>query len=140
MNEICRCESTSCGCDCEGSVVLVFPCSGSADVGEIADHAGRLLARDGSAKMSCLVGIGGRISGIVKSAEAADYVVAIDGCPLACATKSFEEAGISGVLSISLADLDMPKGASPTTGERVERVASAVRQRVAEAEPKEPVT
>jgi len=58
------------GCGCSygrnDGPKLIFSCSGCADVGELADQAARKLTRDGAGKMSCLAGIGGRISGIVK--------------------------------------------------------------------------
>jgi uncharacterized metal-binding protein len=56
----------------------VFSCSGSADVGEVADQAARELSRQGKIKMFCLAGIGGKVSGIVKSTEAASTIVVID--------------------------------------------------------------
>ena len=41
----------------------------------------------------CTSGIGGRVSGIMKSAEASDKIIVIDGCPLNCARKTLELAG-----------------------------------------------
>lgn len=45
--------------------------------------------------MFCLAGIGGRVSGIIASTRSATAVLAIDGCPLECARKSLEQAGLS---------------------------------------------
>ena len=42
---------------------MIFACSGSADVGKIADLAARKLMEDGVGKMSCLAGVGGRVKG-----------------------------------------------------------------------------
>ena len=119
-------QTCGCGCDCGGKAVFVFPCSGSADVGEIADRAGRKLSADGTAKMFCLAGIGGRVSGIVKTSEAAGLLIAVDGCPLNCATKTLQEAGLTNIASISLSDLDLQKGQSPANEENIQRVVSAV--------------
>ena len=52
---------------CSGRPKLVFACSGAADVGEIADRAARKLNREGTGKMFCMAGLGGRISGILKT-------------------------------------------------------------------------
>jgi uncharacterized metal-binding protein len=41
-------------------VVLVFPCSGGSDVGELADRGARKLSQAGTAQMYCLAGIGAR--------------------------------------------------------------------------------
>lgn len=35
------------GCECGAAPTLIFPCSGSADVGEISDRIARKLTRDG---------------------------------------------------------------------------------------------
>ena len=110
-------EKKSCGC-C-AAPKLVFACSGGADVGALADQVARKLAADGVAKMFCLAGIGGRVSGILKTTEAASTIVAIDGCPLNCARKTLEEAGFTNFAHVQLADLGFKKGESPVTEERV---------------------
>lgn len=103
---------SGCGCSCGSNAgpKLIFACSGCADVGELADQAARKLTRDGVGKMSCLAGIGGRISGIVKSIDTAQSILAIDGCPLDCAKKTLESAGISRVNHLRLSDLGFEKG------------------------------
>jgi uncharacterized metal-binding protein len=95
---------------CGGSPNLIFACSGAADVGAVADQAARKLNRSGIGKMFCTVGIGGRVPGIMKTTEAADKILAIDGCPLNCVEKCLQEAGFSEFEHLQLADLDMEKG------------------------------
>jgi uncharacterized metal-binding protein len=46
----------------------------------------------GVAKMYCLAGVGGRISGSLTSAKAVNRIVAIDGCPLNCVRTTLEQA------------------------------------------------
>ncbi len=41
---------------CGGAPKLIFPCSGGADVGALADQAARRLTRDGFGTMYCLAG------------------------------------------------------------------------------------
>lgn len=101
---------SGCSCACSSGPKLIFSCSGAADVGELADQAARKLTRNGSGKMFCLAGIGGRVSGIIKSTEAAASILAIDGCALDCARKSLEEAGIVRVNHLRLTDLGFTKG------------------------------
>jgi uncharacterized metal-binding protein len=100
-------------CQCGAAPTLIFACSGAADVGAVADQAARKLTREGQGKMFCLAGIGGRVSGIMKSTEAAAKVLAIDGCALNCARKCLEEAGFSGFAHLLLADLGLKKGETP---------------------------
>ena len=105
---------TQAGCSCSCGVSkgprAIFSCSGAADVGELADRAARKLTSRGKGKMFCLAGIGGKVSGIVKSTEAAVSVLAIDGCALDCAKKTLEEAGFKRVSHIRLTDMGFEKG------------------------------
>jgi len=114
-------------CLCSAAPKLLFPCSGAADVGEIADRAARKLTADGDGKMYCLAGVGGRISVIIENTLAASKVVAIDGCSLNCAARTLRQAGIKGFDHIRLEDLGMEKGKSPVSEQNIERVASATR-------------
>ncbi|WP_461208734.1 putative zinc-binding protein [Desulfocurvus sp. DL9XJH121] len=115
-------DDKSCACACGGAPKLIFSCSGAADVGELADRAARGLTREGKGKMFCLAGIGGRVSGIVKTTEAASAILAIDGCPLECARKSLEEAGFTEFMHLRLGDMGLKKGDSPVSEENVARV------------------
>jgi uncharacterized metal-binding protein len=101
---------TSCSCSCSAGPKLIFSCSGAADVGALADQAARKLNKEGSGKMFCMAGIGGRVSGIMKSTEAAASILAIDGCALDCTKKSLEEAGFKQFNHLRLADLGFEKG------------------------------
>ena len=120
-------------CQCGAAPRLIFACSGSADVGAVADQAARKLTREGHGKMTCLAGIGGRVSGFLKSTEAASAVLVIDGCPLDCARKCLEQAGFSGFAHLRLADLGMDKGETPVNDEAVARVASRAAELLAAA-------
>jgi len=106
-------------CGCESNIKLIFPCSGAADVGEISDRASRELTRTGIAKMFCLTGIGGNISGMIASAKAADQVLVIDGCGSDCAKKTLEEKGLGNFLHLRVTDLGMKKSESPPTQGRI---------------------
>ena len=98
------------GCNCSSGPKLTFPCSGAADVGEVADRASRALTTKGSGRMFCLAGIGDRISAIVKSTESAASILAIDGCVPDCAGRSLEEAGFKRINHLHLTDLGVEKG------------------------------
>ncbi|HOW19164.1 MAG TPA: putative zinc-binding protein, partial [Phycisphaerae bacterium] len=91
-------------CACGVAPTLIFACSGSSDVGEIADRAARKLMRDGAGRMYCLAGVGGRVSGILLSTQAAESILAIDGCPLACAKNTLEKAEVTRFHHVQLSD------------------------------------
>ena len=111
-----------CSCGSDAGPKLLFACSGCADVGELADQAARQLTRDGAGSMACLAGISGQVSGIVKSAEAASLILAIDGCPLDCTRKTLEIAGLPKVNHLRLSDLGFQKGATEVTAESIAAV------------------
>jgi uncharacterized metal-binding protein len=121
---------SNCSCSCGSAPKFVFSCSGAADVGEVADQAARALSRQGKVKMFCLAGIGGRVSGIVKSTEAADLIIAIDGCPLNCARKTLEEAGFSAFEHVEVHALGLKKGESPVSPEHINLVVAEAAKRI----------
>ncbi len=112
------------GTGCCGGTKLIFACSGAADVGAVADQAARKMTRDGHGRMFCLAGIGGRVSGIMKTTEAAEAILAIDGCPLNCVKNSLEQAGIAVFRHLQLADLGMEKGKTAVTEETIAKAAA----------------
>lgn len=113
---------TSCGCSCSSGPKLIFSCSGAADVGELADRTARKLTREGHGKMFCLAGVGGRVSGILKSTEAAASILAIDGCSLDCTKKSLEEAGFTRINHLRLTDFGFEKGNTDVSGDAIAKV------------------
>ena len=115
-------QKPSCGCACSAGPKLIFSCSGAADVGELADQTARKLTRDGNGKMFCLAGIGGRVSGIVKSTEAAASILVIDGCALDCSKKSLEEAGFTRINHLRLTDLGFEKGNTNVNSDSIAQV------------------
>lgn len=115
---------------CSAAPKLIFACSGAADVGKLSDLAARELTAAGVGKMFCLAGIGGRVSGIMATTEAAQAILAIDGCPLDCAKKTLENAGFTKFEYIRLSDLGMEKGKTAVTDEAVAQVVGLAKSRL----------
>jgi uncharacterized metal-binding protein len=97
------------GCECESTNVLLFPCSGASNVGQIANAAAVVLTCQGRGKMYCLAGIGAHISGMVDSAAHADGCIAIDGCAVACVSKALKHAGIHLTKEVIVTELGIRK-------------------------------
>ncbi|MEE9910970.1 MAG: putative zinc-binding protein [Deltaproteobacteria bacterium] len=112
---------------CGGGTKLIYSCSGSADVGEIADHVTRKLRDEGFAKMTCLAGVGAGLSGYVQSAKGADEVITIDGCATACARKSLERIGVVPT-SFILTDMGLEKHETPVTDQIVAEVLDKIQK------------
>ncbi len=98
---------------------VVYACSGCSDAGEIADRIARQLTREGVAQMSCLAGIGGRVKSLLLTAEKAERILVVDGCPLNCARRTLELAGFKKFNHLELHKLGIRKGSAPVTDERI---------------------
>lgn len=96
-------------CECEATSILVFPCSGGSNVGQIANAAAVELNKQGRATMYCLAGMGAHVAGMVDSAAGAQYRIAIDGCKTACARKTLEHAGVPVEQAVVITDLGVSK-------------------------------
>ncbi|KXS35184.1 MULTISPECIES: putative zinc-binding protein [Methanohalophilus] len=99
-------------CACEAAIIGLYACSGGSNVGQMANKVAVELTIQGKGKIMCTVVIGGNVSGIIKSTEGTDEIVAIDGCPLLCAKKSLERAGFTVDKNIVITELGMKKGGS----------------------------
>ena len=112
-------------CMCNEAGVLIFPCSGGSDVGELSDQVARKMAKCGQAKMFCLSGIGAHIPGMIESTKAANKLIAIDGCPVACSKKTLEHAGFK-VMAFNLKDMGFEKGKTKVNDQNIEKAASKI--------------
>jgi len=109
--------------------IMILACSGSSNLGQLANQAAVELAREGFGKMFCLVGIGAHLSGFVQSAKDVPEMVAIDGCQVACAKKILEHAEISGGAYVAVSDLGIEKNHDTNLKrEEVEKVKVAVKE------------
>ena len=118
-------------CLCEPSEILIFPCSGGSNVGQIANQAGVKLTQDGMGRFFCLAGIGAHVSGMIESTKAGKILVAIDGCPVACAKKTLEHAGFNIDEYVQVTDLGIEKNhnLNPLTPD-VEKVTNDLASRI----------
>lgn len=96
-------------CSEKNKTVLLFACSGGANVAEISDRAARALMFAGKGQMFCLAGIGAGIPDMVRKAKDADLNIVIDGCPLDCARKIFDQHGVTNYVQIKVTDLGIEK-------------------------------
>jgi uncharacterized metal-binding protein len=126
-------DGGSCCRGAEDKVVLVYACSGGANVGEVSDRAARELMFAGRGTMFCLAGLGGDIQGMVQTARDADVNLVIDGCPMDCAKKCFDRHGITNYTQIKVTDLGIEKVKGVRcTDEQVGQVVAVAREKLAE--------
>lgn len=109
--------------------VLLYACSGGANVAEVVDRACRELMFAGEGSMYCLAGLGAGIDEMLQAARKADVNLVIDGCPLDCGKRVFEHAGIQGVRTLRVTDLGIAKQKGVRcTPQQVETVLAGARQ------------
>ncbi len=112
-------------CMCQEAGILIFPCSGGSDVGELSDRAARKMAKCGQAKMFCIAGIGAHVPGMIESAKAGNKLIAIDGCQVACSKKILEHAGFTPI-AFNLKDMGFDKGKTRIDDDSIEKVLSKI--------------
>jgi uncharacterized metal-binding protein len=118
---------------CGGKRVLFYACSGGANVAEIADKAARELMFAGLGSMFCLAGIGAGIPGMVQQAKDADVNLVIDGCPMDCAKKIFDRAGVANYTYLRVTDLGIEKVKGVRSSpEQVEKVVAKAKDVLAQ--------
>lgn len=83
------------GCSCGGAITMLFPCSGGSNVGQVSNEVARKLTVANKGVMFCLAGLGGDVEPLIERARAAGRILAIDGCPVACARKTLDRHGIA---------------------------------------------
>lgn len=74
---------------------LVYSCSGCSSAAQAANYIALKLDRDGEAEMSCISGVGGNVTKLVKIAQSGRPIIALDGCALACTLNCLAERGVT---------------------------------------------
>jgi uncharacterized metal-binding protein len=119
-------EFYSCSCSADGPLLLLA-CSGGSNVGQITNSAAIEMDRSGRGRFYCMTGIAAHQPGLVDTAKIASGVVALDGCPIACARKALEHIGIPVTQHVVVTDLGIDKSHSFTwTDEDIARTLNAV--------------
>ena len=103
-----RAEKQATCCEA-GQVNIALACSGGSNVAQITNDIAKKLDQACDAKFFCLAGVRGHISGMVESVKGADKVLVVDGCPVACANKCVDEAGIENYEHLVVTELGIKK-------------------------------
>ena len=109
------------GCTCGKKNVLIFACSGAADVGALSDQVARKLAKEGKGTMYCSAIVGANMPEKIAKIKAADGTVTIDGCSLLCSKKILENAGFMPK-SYNLEALGFIKGKTEVNDASIDKV------------------
>ena len=94
---------------CSTPPTVVYACSGSSNVAQLANAIAVRLDRLGLAEMSCIAGVGGGVKPLVHKARSGRRIVAIDGCPLACCEAALASRGVTADRVIRLHERGLRK-------------------------------
>ncbi len=110
--------------------VTVYSCSGCSNVAQLANSVAVKLDRSGVAKMSCIAGVGGDVTSLVKVAQKSEKILALDGCPLECVSNCLKRHNIEPTVHLVLTEHGLVKNSSedvtPETVEEFFQKASAI--------------
>jgi uncharacterized metal-binding protein len=88
---------------------LVYSCSGCSSAAQMANDLALKLDREGVAEMSCIAGVGGGVTGLVRTAQSGRRILALDGCVLKCASACLANAGVVADTHLVLSDYGVRK-------------------------------
>jgi len=109
-------------------VFRAVSCSGASDAGEFADEVTRKLDLESFVNMNCLTKIAIDDTALIEKYKAAGAkALAVDGCPVHCAKKILEAAGVTGFTQAVMTDMGVKKGNTPVTREKVDEIAGRIR-------------
>ncbi|TAL88721.1 MAG: zinc-binding protein [Rhodanobacter sp.] len=88
---------------------LVYSCSGCSSAAQMANHLALKLDRERVAEMSCIAGVGGGVTGLVRTAQSGRRILALDGCVLKCVSACLANAGVRADAHLVLSDYGVKK-------------------------------
>ena len=88
---------------------LIYSCSGCSSAAQLANHLAVRMDREEVAEMSCIVGLGGDVKPLVRTAKSHRPIIMIDGCPLSCGRHTLERHGLKPNLHWDLSKMGVKK-------------------------------
>lgn len=88
---------------------LIYSCSGCSSAAQLANHLALRMDREVHAEMSCIVGLGGDVRPLVRTAQSGRPIVMLDGCPLQCGLHALARHGLRPALHWDLSRLGVEK-------------------------------
>ena len=118
---------------------LVYSCSGCSSAAQLANHVAVRLDREQLAEMSCIAGVGGDVTPLVRTATSDRPIIALDGCELQCVKNCLKRHGVEPSLHYTLSALGVRKRYHlDFDRNEAEAVLAKVRQDLLEGTPREP--
>lgn len=88
---------------------LIYSCSGCSSAAQMANYLAIRIDRMGIGDMSCIVGVGGGVKKLVKTATSGRKIIVLDGCPLACSKACLKKYDLVPDMHLDLSTLGVSK-------------------------------
>lgn len=123
---------------------LIYSCSGCSSAAQLANHLAIRMDRRQAAEMSCIVGVGGDVKPLVRTAKSGRPIIMLDGCPLQCGRHTLARHGLKADLHWDLSKMGVRKEKhvdfDPADAARLEpKLAAQIEQQLAPQNKEEPV-
>lgn len=112
-------KKSYCSCNDHAPKVVVS-CSGQSDVGELSDIVARRIRSKGLRTMKCLAQVAIDNQALIESISSSNLLV-IDGCPVGCARKIIEKAGITNFGHFRITDYGFVKNNTPVNEQNINK-------------------
>ncbi len=112
------------------NLIIVAACDGASSTGQIGNEVARLLTKrfPNLVRMCCLAAVAAGSETHLRIFRDAKAVIAINGCPLRCASRVLRSKGIEPDYEVTITDYGVPKA---STLDFDEEEAKAIAQRIA---------
>lgn len=88
---------------------LIYSCSGCSNNAQLANQIALDMDRQDIAEMSCIAGVGGNVSKLVKLAKSGRDIIALDGCNLHCVKGCLANHDVTAKVHLTLTDEGLKK-------------------------------
>ncbi|MCE5296894.1 MAG: putative zinc-binding protein [Euryarchaeota archaeon] len=96
-------------CNCKPQELMIFPCAGACNVGQLANDLTKDMSKKGIGRMACIAAVGSGGMMAINAAKQTKVILAVDGCPVGCAKKILEKNGIVPTVHVLVTDIGMKK-------------------------------
>lgn len=96
-------------CNCSAGELMIFPCAGACNVGQLANDLAKDLSNRGVGKMACIAAVGAGGMMAISAAKQTKALLVLDGCPVGCAKKILEKNGLNVTHQVLMTDVGMKK-------------------------------
>ena len=111
----------------------ILPCQGACNVGVMTNKVALKFVDNESINMVCPLGLPLGIKSIIDMATVNDKHIALNGCPVKCASKALESAGIKKYEEITLTqDFEIQKNKKFNDETNMEQVVDKVSKTINE--------